>query len=401
MVLGSKSIAILWFTVALSGTGIGLGLPVVPLLFEQFGHQSAPVLHGLFLAVFAFMQVVSAPVLGTLSDRYGRRRVLLISLAGGTLDYLLMAFAPTLSVLFLARAISGMTSAVMAVANAYIADVTPTAQRTRRFGYLASAFGLGFVMGPAAGGMIGEHSLKGPFMFAAILNALNFILVAGWLPESRCAKAPAGNSDTSPTPLAAFSWALRQRSVVPFLAVYVIVALVGEVGATVWVLHGQDRYGWNSAQIGLSLAGLGLVHAAVQAFATGPIGVRLGEFRTVLFAILCDATACALLAFAFESWMAVLLIPLFCLGGVGEPALLSMMSRQVAEEQQGRLQGVLASAMALAAIAGPPVFGTAYMLLRDLHMGSVWLVGAAVYFACIPILNRALAVKGTTNSGHP
>ncbi|WP_254229218.1 TCR/Tet family MFS transporter [Agrobacterium salinitolerans] len=398
MVLVSKSIAILWFTVALSGTGIGLVLPVVPLLFEQFGHQNSPVLHGLFLAVFAFMQVVCAPVLGTLSDRYGRRRVLLISLAGGTLDYLLMAFAPTLPVLFLARAISGMTSAVMAVANAYVADVTPTDQRTRRFGYLASAFGLGFVVGPAAGGMLGDYSLQSPFIFAAILNALNLILVAGWLSESHPAEAPDENPGSALGPLAAFRWALRQRSMIPLLAVYVIMALVGEIGATVWVLHGQDRYGWNSVQIGLSLAGLGLFHAAVQAFATGPIGERLGEFRTVLFAVLCDTAACALLAFASMSWMAVLLIPLFCLGGVGEPALLSAMSRQVAEEQQGLLQGVLSSAIALAAIAGPPVFGTVYMLVRDLHTGAVWLIGAAVYLACIPILNRALAVKTTTTT---
>lgn len=376
-------------------------LPVVPLLFEQFGHQNAPVLHGLFLAVFAFMQVICAPILGTLSDRYGRRRVLLLSLAGGTLDYVLMAFAPTLPVLFLARAISGMTSAVMAVANAYVADVTPADQRTRRFGYLAAAFGLGFVIGPAAGGMLGDYSEQSPFVFAAILNALNFILVAVWLPESRPAETSAGGSGSSPGPLAAFGWALGQRSMIPLLAVYVVVALVGEIGATVWVLHSQDRYGWNSAQIGLSLAGLGLFHAAVQAFATGPIGVRLGEFRTILFAIVCDAAACALLAFAFKSWMAALLIPLFCLGGVGEPALLSAMSRQVPEEQQGRLQGVLASSMALAAIAGPPVFGTAYMLLRDLHPGAVWLIGAAVYLACIPILNRALAVKAITSASRP
>ena len=167
-----------------------------------------------------------------------------------------------------------------------------------------------------------------------------------------------------------------------------VIAIVGEIGATVWIIHGQERYQWSPALVGLSLAGLGLFHAVMQGVASGPISKWLGETRATLFAISCDAAACVLLAFAGQGWMAIALIPLFCLGGVGDPALLSILSRQVDDEHQGRLQGVLASATSMAAIVGPPLFAATYSVTRDLHPGMIWMMGGALYLACTPVLMK-------------
>jgi MFS transporter, DHA1 family, tetracycline resistance protein len=181
-----KPLAVLLFTIALDGIGIGLVLPVMPSLFQEFGGVGAtPLLYGGFLAIYALTQFLCAPILGALSDRFGRRPVLVVSLLGATIDYLAMAFAPNLGALFAGRAIAGITGANMAVASAYVADITAPSERTRRFGLISAAFGLGFVFGPALGGMLGEVSIRLPMLVAAGLNGLNFVMVLLLLPRVR------------------------------------------------------------------------------------------------------------------------------------------------------------------------------------------------------------------------
>jgi DHA1 family tetracycline resistance protein-like MFS transporter len=379
-----KPLIVLLFTIALDGIGIGLVLPIVPALFEQFDTANTPFAYGALLGVYALMQFLFAPILGALSDRFGRRRILALSLLGATLDYVVLAFAPNLLVLFIGRAIAGMTGANMAVALAYISDITAPADRTRRFGYVSAAFSLGFVLGPALGGLLGEYWIRLPMLAAAGLNGANLLLVLFLLPRLPIAPSEL-KSLLALNPFAGFEWARQFPALLPLIAVYLIISIVGEIGATVWVIHGQDRYLWSPSMVGASLAGLGLVHALVQALASGPVSERFGEGRAILFAISCDAAACLLLACAGQGWMAIALIPLFCIGGVGDPALMSVLSRQVDEQSQGRLQGLLAGATSLASIVGPPMFGALYALTREVHVGAIWLLGGTLYLACAPV----------------
>jgi len=377
------------FTVGLDAMGIGLIMPILPGLLRAIGQDSTLTWQfGALISLYAAMQFVCAPVLGAFGDRFGRRPVLLVSLAGATADYLMMAFAPSLWLLFVTRAIAGITGANMAVASAYITDITPQEQRSRRFGLLSACFGVGFIAGPALGGMLGAVSLRYPFLAAALLNGLNLLLVWLVLPETRRpADATAGFATFNP--LAPLRWALGFTALLPLILTFVIFALVGEVGGTIWVLYGQDKFGWDTATLGLSLAGFGLFHAGAQAFVTGPVNTWLGDRRTLFVAMACDALAYVLIALATAGWMAFALLPLFCLGGIGAPVLQSMLADRVDAERQGELQGVLASLTSLASIGAPLLFSLIYVLSRTSFPGLVWMMGAALYLLCLPLLLRS------------
>jgi len=268
--------------------------------------------------------VVFSPILGMMSDRYGRRPILLLSLAGAVVDYLFMAIAPSLSLLFVGRAIAGITGASMAVTSAYIADVTPEEQRSRRYGQLGACFGIGFIIGPVLGGLLGAWWVRAPFLAAAAMNALNLLLTLWLVKESHTAKDSAER--ISLNPLASLRWALSFKALLPLLGVYVILVLVGEIGGTIWVLYGEDKFAWDALTIGLSLAGFGAFHALAQAFVVGPIAERWGERAALLIGIVSDGTAYVILALTVHGWVAFALMPLFCLGGIGAPALQSLVS---------------------------------------------------------------------------
>lgn len=373
-------------TVALDAVGIGLVIPIIPRLLREVGHTGdLGWRFGAFLGLYALMQFLCAPLLGALSDRFGRRPVLLVSLAGAAADYLFMAFAPSLVWLFVGRAIAGVTGANMAVAQAYIADVTPEDRRARRFGLFSAAFGVGFIVGPVLGGLLGGVWVRGPFVAAAVLNGLNFVLAAAVLPESHAGRG-AKIAWGAMNPLASLRWASAFPALLPLMAAFTILAVVGEVGGTVWVLYGERRFAWDTWTIGLSLAAFGLFHALAQAFVAGPLAERYGERRALTVGIVADAAAYVLLALATKGWMAFLLMPLFCLGGVGQPALQSLLSGQVGEDQQGRLQGVLASLASLASVIGPVVIAQTYFASEARFPGLVWVIGAALGLLCLPVL---------------
>lgn len=373
-------------TVTLDAVGIGLILPIIPRLLRDVGHTvDIGWQMGLFLGLYAAMQFVCAPVLGALSDRFGRRPVLLAALAGATIDYLFMAGAPTLTLLFLGRAIAGITGASVSVANAYVADITPEELRARRFGHLSACFGVGFILGPALGGLLGDIWIRAPFLAAAALNAANLALALFLLPESRRGEAAPIDRSTL-NPLAPLRWAVAFPALLPLLAAFVVLTLVGEVGATVWVMYGEDKFAWNGMMVGLSLAGFGFFHAAAQAFVAGPIAERFGERGAIHVAIAADTAAYVLIALVTEGWMAFLLFPLFCLGGIGAPALQSLLSAQAGADHQGRLQGVMASMAGLATVIGPPAISLGYFATRDIFPGFVWVAGAGLYLACLPLI---------------
>jgi DHA1 family tetracycline resistance protein-like MFS transporter len=381
---------------ALDSAGIGLTLPIIPRLLSEVGHsQNLGWRFGAFLSIYALMQFIFSPILGVWSDRIGRRPVLLLSLAGATVDYLFMAVAPSLALLFLGRAIAGITGASMAVASAYIADVTPESHRARRFGQLSACQGIGFIAGPLLGGALGEVFIRAPFLAAAALNGITLMVTMLVLREPNRRVDPADDASFL-NPLKPFYWAFSIPALLPLLFIFAMFTLVGQVGGTIWILYTTDRFAWTPLWIGVSLACFGLLHAIAQAFIAGPLTERRGERFALLCGVISDGVAYVLIAFATKGWMAFALMPLFCLGGVGLPALQSLLSGKVNDQAQGRLQGVLASMLSLTSIVGPLAISAAYFAYRMSFPGLVWLAGAAVYLITLPALfalkPRALSV---------
>lgn len=390
--------AVILAIVTLDAIGISLVMPIVPSLLREVGHTGdLGWRFGAFLSLYALMQFLCAPVLGALSDRFGRRPVLLVSVLGAAVDALFMAFAPSLWLLFVGRAIAGMTGASMAVASAAIADLTPEHQRARWFGRMGACFGLGFIAGPAIGGVLGDHGVRLPFVAAAVLNGVTFLVGLLVLRESRPPALAAKPFDRGMLhPLAPLRWAAGFPALLPVLGVFLVLVLVGEVAGTTWVLYGEDRYAWNGTTVGLSLACFGLIHALVQGFVAGPVVERWGERAAIAIGTIADCTAYALIAFATQGWMALALLPLLCMGGIGQPALQSTLSARVGEAEQGRLQGVLASISSLASVLGPLLISTLYFAYRVRFPGIVWLVGAALYALCLPImLGKTTGMRST------
>ncbi|MEI9901543.1 MAG: TCR/Tet family MFS transporter [Hyphomicrobium sp.] len=348
----NKPLLIVLSIITLDSAGIGLIFPILPsLLREVIGTGEVSLAYGALLALYAFMQFVFSPALGALSDRYGRRPVLLISIAGAAVDYLVMAASPLYWVLLVGRAIAGITGAIWRSPP----PTSPTSrlddQRARRFGYVSACFGVGFILGPALGGLLGQWWLRAPFVAAALLNGANLVLVYLLLPESRTITRTKLDLRAL-NPLAPLRWAFSLSALLPLVLIFGLYALIGNIPGTIWVLYGQDRFQWDTFTVGLSLAAFGVSHAVAQAFITGPLTARFGEVRTIVIGVVFDSLAFLSIALATKGWMAFALAPIFALGGVGLPALQSLMANQVAGDRQGALQGVLASANGLTAILG-------------------------------------------------
>jgi len=383
----NRAFAILLAAVTIDSIGIGLIFPILPsLIREVAGPADSSLLFGVIIAVYALMQFVCAPLLGALSDRYGRRPLMLASIAGAAVDYLIMAFSPWFAVLLIGRIVSGVTGANMAVATAYIADITPEDERAGRFGKMSAAFGVGFIIGPVIGGLLGAWWLRSPFLAGAILNAVNFSLALFVLPESRKPAAGSKLDWRALNPFAPLKWALSFRALIPLLALFFLLNAIGNVPGTIWVLYGQGKFGWDTFTVGLSLAVFGAFLVLSQAFLVGPLTKRIGETRTLFVGLACDMLAYILIAFANQGWMAFVLAPLFSLGGVGQPALQSLLSAEVDADRQGQLQGVLASLTSLTTIIGPLAGTAIYAATAGVWLGTVWILGAALYLLIVPIL---------------
>lgn len=382
----SKPLIVIFVAVVLDAIGIGLIFPILPALLRDVTHaENVAAYIGVMTALYAAMQFVFAPVLGSLSDRLGRRPVLLISLAGAAVNYLFLAFAPSLWMLLLGRAIAGLTSANVSVATAYITDISAEHQRARRFGLFNAMFGIGFIIGPVLGGVLGDHWLRLPFIAAAVLNACNLLLAFFVLPESR--KPSREKIDLAAlNPLKPLHWVFSMKTLLPVISVFLIFSATGEAYGTSWALWGSDAFHWNGLWIGLSLGTFGVCQAFAQAFLPGPAVKLLGERAAILVGIACACTALAVMAFATEGWMIFAIMPLFALGGIGVPALQSLATRQVDESQQGQFQGVLASALSLASIAAPLAFSSLYVLVRAQWPGAIWLTVIALYALSVPLV---------------
>ncbi|APA70316.1 TCR/Tet family MFS transporter [Janthinobacterium sp. 1_2014MBL_MicDiv] len=384
------ALPVIFATVVLDAVGIGLIFPILPALLRDVTHADnvAPYI-GVMTALYALMQFVFAPVLGALSDRLGRRPVLLLSLAGAAVNYLFLAFAPSLWMLLLGRAIAGLTSANVSVATAYITDISAEETRARRFGLLNAMFGAGFIIGPVLGGALGDYGLRLPFMAAAALNGCNLLLAWYLLPESRHpSRTPTrGTFDLAAlNPLRPLRWVFSDKSLLPITVIFFTFSAAGEVYGVCWALWGHDAFAWNGLWIGLSLGAYGVCQALAQAFLPGPAVKLLGERATILAGLACACLALVVMAFASQSWMIFAIMPVFALGGIGAPALQSLATRQVDEGLQGQFQGVLASAVSLASVFCPLVFSSIYFGVRAHWPGAIWLSVIAVYVALVPLV---------------
>lgn len=382
----TRSLVVIFAAICLDAVGIGLIFPILPrLLVDVTQTQDIAPYVGVMTALYAAMQFLFAPMLGALSDRLGRRPVLLVSLAGATVNYLIMAFAPQLWMLLLGRAVAGLTSANMSVASAYITDVSPPDKRASRFGLFNAMFGAGFIIGPVLGGWLGDEWLRLPFIAAAVLNAGNFLLALFILPESR-APSRVRLDLAVLNPLRSLGWLFSMKRLLPIVMVYFISSAAGESYGTCWALWGSDAFGWNGFWIGLSLATFGICQTLVQAFLSGPAVRLFGERRAVVAGTLCACVALFVIAFANQGWVVFAIMPVFTLGGIGTPALQALATRQVDPEHQGQLQGLLASAVSLAAVAAPLGFSTFYFAVQQQWPGAIWLLVIALQIFVLPLV---------------
>lgn len=369
---------------ALDAMGIGLIMPILPALLREYVSIEHLANHyGMLLALYAIMQVFFAPILGKWSDKFGRRPILLLSLAGAALDYTLLALSSSLWMLYLGRLISGITGATGAVAASVIADNTLPQERTKWFGRLGAAFGIGLIAGPAIGGFAGQLSPHLPFVIAAILNACSFVVIWFIFKDQRKVAEQGEQNGELPSPV---PFMQVVKPVILLLFVFFIAQLIGQIPATTWVLFTENRFQWNSMQVGLSLAGLGVMHALFQAFVAGAIAKRFNEKVTIIVGFIVDGAAFIILSLLTEGWMIYPTLILLAGGSIALPALQGLMSAQVNQANQGKLQGVLVSLTNATGVIGPLLFSFIFGQTLATWDGWVWLIGAMMYVLLIAFI---------------
>lgn len=369
---------------------IGIMFPVLPNLLKQFtagDTASAAEWNVLFATCGGAMSFLSGPVLGLLADRWGRRPVLLVCLAGLGIDFVFMALAPGLWWLFVGRLISGATSGVFSTANAYVSDVTKPEDRARAFGWMGAAFNVGFLAGPAIGGMLGQINLRLPFAAAAILTLANAIYGLLVLPESLPPKDRVQRFDLARANPVGSLRLLGSRAGLPALAAVMFLIQLGQmVWPSVYVLYTSYRYGWTPGVVGFLMMASGAMGIGVQAFLVGPTIRRFGERGTMLIGTGVAAVCFAWYAAAPTGLLYIACMPLACLGGLMSPGLQGLMTRRVGANEQGQLQGANQSLSGLASVIGPSLFG----------MSFAWAVrNPAAHLIGLPMLIAAVLTAGS------
>jgi len=389
-------------TVMMDAMGIGLIIPVMPDLIQEVGGGTlaqAAIWGGILATTFAVMQFVFGPVLGGLSDRFGRRPVLLVALIVMALDYVLMALAGAIWLLLLGRVIGGITAATHSTASAYMADISAPHERAARFGLVGAAFGAGFVLGPLLGGLLAGYGTRAPFWVAAGLAAANALF--GWivLKETVTEEKRRAFDWRRANPLGALRALGRLPGLMPLMLVYFIYHVGFAVYPAVWSYFGKERFDWTPATIGLSLGLFGLTMALIQGGLIRPILKTLGERGTVITGHLFSIVSLILIALVTSGTWVLLLTPLAAMGGIIPPALQGIMSARVADDAQGELQGALTSVSALAMILSPLVM--TYTFARFTQADApVYLPGAPFLLAAgLSILGLAALLMGTRRSG--
>jgi DHA1 family tetracycline resistance protein-like MFS transporter len=395
------AVAFIFITVVLDVLALGIIIPVLPGLVEDFmgGDTSrAAAIYGVFGTVWALMQFICSPLLGALSDRFGRRPVILISCFGLGLDYVFMALAPTVGWLFVGRVISGITAASYSTAGAYIADITPVERRAAGFGLIGAAFGLGFVLGPALGGMLGSVDPRLPFWVAAALALLNALYGVLVLPESLPRDRRKAFEWRRANPVGALRLLRRHRELLGLAGVIALYMLAHNVLPSVFVLYASYRYGWGEGTVGMTLAIVGVCSIIVQGGLVKHVVARFGERRTLVAGLLFGAAGFAAYGLAPIGELFWAAIPVFALMGLFGPAALGLMTRYVQPFEQGQLQGANSSIQGITGLLGPTLFTQTFA--HAIGAGRDWHApGAPFLLACVLMLvGVAMAVRVTRDT---
>lgn len=393
------ALGFIFLTLLLDVTGIGIIVPVVPALIRHLTGGSvseAARVGGWLVFAFAVMQFLFSPVLGNLSDRFGRRPVLLLSLLGFGLDYLLVAFAPNIGWLFAGRLIAGVMGASFTTASAYIADISAPEERAQNFGMVGAAFGLGFILGPLVGGVLGKYGHQVPFLTAAALTLLNVLYGYFVLPESLPPDKRRKFEWKRANPIGSLQLLGRYPVITGLVASLLLIYVAAHATQSTWSYYVMEKFKWNEAWVGYSLATLGLLVAVVQGLLIRRINPVLGPKRSVFLGMLFYAVGFVLFAFASKGWMMFAFLVPYCLGGIAGPALQGIISGQVPPTEQGELQGALTSLMSVTSIVGPPLMTNLFSYYTGpkapvYFPGAPFVLGAALILVSLLLLSRSLA----------
>jgi DHA1 family tetracycline resistance protein-like MFS transporter len=357
------AVIFIFITILLDMLALGMVIPVLPELVKSFrggDTVSAATTLGWFGTVWAFMQFVASPVIGALSDRFGRRKVVLLSNFGLGCDYVLMALAPTLGWLFVGRVISGITSSSVSTAYAYISDVTPAEKRAKSFGLMGAAFGIGFVLGPAIGGVLGQYGARLPFWVAAGFSLTNAMYGLFVLPESLPLERRSPFHWRRAHPVGSLRLLRSHPGMLWFGAMHFLYYVAHMSLPTVFVLYADYRYGWGPRAVGYTLAGVGVAQAIVQGGLVGPLVARLGERRALVLGLLSGAIGFAIYGLAPTGRLFLIGVPVMAIWGLYSPSAQSLMTRRFGQSEQGQLQGALASITGIANMLSPALFSLTF-----------------------------------------
>ncbi|SFB09798.1 MFS transporter, DHA1 family, tetracycline resistance protein [Flavobacterium swingsii] len=401
----SPAIGFIFITMLIDIIGLGIIIPVIPKLIQELIHgdiSEAAKYGGWLIFAYAITQFIFSPLIGNLSDKYGRRPIILISLFGFSLDYLLLAFSPTITWLFIGRIIAGITGASITTASAYIADVSTPENRAKNFGLIGAAFGLGFIIGPVIGGFLGQYGARVPFYAAAILCMVNFLYGFFILPESLSKENRRDFSWKRANPIGAI-WNLKKYpNLIGLIAATFILYVASHAVQSNWSYFTMYKFGWNEKMIGISLGVVGLLVGIVQGGLIKYTNSKLGNSKSIFIGMALYCLGMFLFAIASQSWMMfVFLIP-YCLGGISGPALQSVVSGQVPATEQGEIQGTMTSIMSASSIIGPPMMSSVFYFFTHKSApfqfaGAPFVLGGFLMLVSLVIVYKSLKKNRQTS----
>ncbi|SKB51494.1 TCR/Tet family MFS transporter [Maribacter arcticus] len=386
----SKKTALLFIfiTILVDVIGIGIILPIIPdLIMELTGEGNhMAIIYGMWLTTaFAGMQFLFSPVLGEISDKFGRRPILLLALFGLSIDYMIHAWAPTIAWLFLGRFLAGITGASFTVASAYIADVSTKENKAKNFGLIGAAFGVGFIIGPGIGGFFGEIDIRLPFYIAAGLTFANFLFGYFFVPESLAPENRRQINYIKMIPGVSLVALRNYKGLLLLISAFFLANLAGQALPSTWSYYGIERYDWNPRQIGISLMVVGLLVAIVQGFLVGVLVKKFGKRKIIIYGFLLWTVGMFLFSFAKEPWMLYAFLIPYALGGIAGPTVQGVISNQVSEKEQGILQGSITGLVSVTAILGQLIFSPVfYYFIRP--EGTIYFPGAPYALAALFLL---------------
>lgn len=401
---GKAALGFIFVTILIDVIGFGIIIPVLPDLIMELGHvdnSRASTIGGWMLTAYAAMQFLCAPLLGNLSDKYGRRPILLFSLFGFAVDYMLMGFAPTLAWLFVGRIVAGITGASFTTASAYIADISEPEKRAQNFGIIGAAFGVGFIIGPFIGGMLGGLGVRVPFFVCAGLTILNWLYGFFILPESLKKENRREFDWKRANPVGSLLHLRKYPAITGLVISLVIIYIASHAVQTNWAYYGKEKFNWGHFEIGVSLGVVGLMVGLVQGLLIRKTIPLLGQEKSIYYGFLLYGLGMLLFALATQGWMMYVFTAVYCLGGIGNPALMGVISNHVPANEQGELQGALTSLMSVTAIIGPPIMTQMFSFFTH-KSAPVYLPGAPFYLGALMIFAATwIAYRTLYKEKHP